>query len=145
MPGPGQPAPDFDAPTHDGKHLKLASLRGHPVVLYFYPEADTPGCTRESQGLRDLYPLLKAKSVEVVGVSTDSVDKQCDFAEKYNLPFPLVADDARKVATAYDVLRPSGRARRVTFFIDPAGTITDVLDLSDAGAHVAKVRKTYLE
>jgi thioredoxin-dependent peroxiredoxin len=137
-------APEFDAPTQNGKHLRLASLRGHPVVLYFYPQADTPGCTRESQGLRDIYPQLKAKNVEVVGVSTDTVQEQCDFAEKYNLPFPLVADHTKSVATAYGVLRPSGRAQRTTFFIDGAGKIADVLDTSDASKHVAKVQAMYL-
>jgi len=144
MPAPGEPAPEFDAPTHDGNHLKLSSLRGHPVVLYFYPAADTPGCTLESKGLRDLYPQLKAKNVEVVGVSTDTVDAQCDFAEKYGLPFPLVADHAKTVGNAYGVVKPGGRAKRVTFFVGPDGIVTDVLESSDASAHVAKVRAKFL-
>ena len=144
MPTPGEPAPDFDAPTHDGGHLALSSLRGHPVILYFYPEADTPGCTRESKGFRDIYGELQQKHVAVVGVSTDDVQKQCDFAEKYNLPFPLVADSAKKVATAYQVLRDSGRANRVTFFIEPDGKIADVINVSDAAVHVERARKKYL-
>jgi thioredoxin-dependent peroxiredoxin len=144
MPAAGEKAPEFTAPTHDGKTLSLSSLRGHPVVLYFYPAADTPGCTRESKGLRDLYPELKAKKVEVIGVSTDTVDAQCDFAEKYGLPFPLLADHARTVGTAYGVVKPGGRARRVTFFIDPEGMIAEVLDTSDASQHVEKVRSKYL-
>lgn len=144
MPAPGEPAPDFDAPTHDGNRLKLSALRGHPVVLYFYPAADTPGCTSESKGLRDIYPQLKAKQVEVVGVSTDTVGAQCNFAEKYSLPFPLVADDAKKVGAAYGVLNPNGRARRVTFFIAPDGKVSEVLDTSNAAAHVTKVREKYL-
>jgi thioredoxin-dependent peroxiredoxin len=144
MPTPGEAAPSFDAPTHDGKTLSLASLRGRSVVLYFYPEADTPGCTRESKGLRDLYPELKAKNVEVIGVSTDGVAAQCDFAEKYGLPFPLLADHSHQVSTAYGVLNRTGRDRRVTFFIDPDGKIADVLDTSDASAHLAKVRSKYL-
>ncbi len=144
MPAPGEPAPDFDAPTHDGKRLRLSSMKGHPTVLYFYPEADTPGCTSESKGLRDIYPELKAKKVEVIGVSTDTVGAQCNFAEKYSLPFPLVADDSKQVGTAYGVLNPNGRARRVTFFIGADGKISDVLDTSKAAAHVAKVRETFL-
>jgi peroxiredoxin Q/BCP len=144
MPVAGEKAPEFDAPTHDGKSLTLASLRGHPVVLYFYPEADTPGCTRESKGLRDMYPELKAKNVEVVGVSTDTVGAQCDFAEKYGLPFPLLADHSAAVGTAYGVVKPGGRARRVTFFIDADGKISEVLDTSNATAHLEKVRAKYL-
>jgi peroxiredoxin Q/BCP len=144
MPQSGELAPVFDAPTADGKHLQLSSLRGHPVVLYFYPQADTPGCTVESKGLRDIYTELKAKKVEVVGVSVDGVDEQCKFADKYHLPFPLVADSTKQVATSYGVLRPSGRANRVTFFIDPQGKIAEVLTSSDATAHVEKARSLYL-
>jgi peroxiredoxin Q/BCP len=114
------------------------------VVLYFYPEADTPGCTVESKGFRDIYPQLKAKGVEVVGVSVDDVDKQCAFADKYGLPFPLVADATKKVATAYGALRPSGRARRVTFLIDPDGKIVEVVDVSDAVKHLERARARYL-
>ena len=144
MPAIGELAPDFEAPTHSGHPLKLSSLRGSNVILYFYPEADTPGCTRESKGLRDIYPELKAKKVEVVGVSTDDVDKQCDFAEKYNLPFALVADSSKAVATTYGVLRPSGRANRVTFVIGPDGKIKDIVNNSDASAHVERARSTFL-
>ncbi|MCI4336522.1 MAG: peroxiredoxin, partial [Thermoplasmata archaeon] len=73
MPVKGEMAPDFEAPTHDGHPIKLSGLRGHPVVLYFYPEADTPGCTRESKGFRDEYAEFQAKGIAIVGVSTDSV------------------------------------------------------------------------
>jgi peroxiredoxin Q/BCP len=144
MPAIGQSAPEFDAPTATGQSLRLSSLRGHPVVLYFYPEADTPGCTTESKGFRDIYAELKAKQVEVVGVSVDSVKKQCDFAERYHLPFPLIADESKKVATAYDVLRESGRARRVTFLIAPDGKIQDIVDSSKAPDHVERARRAYL-
>lgn len=144
MPERGDLAPDFTAPTHDGKHLQLSQLRGQPVVLYFYPEADTPGCTRESQGFRDAYDALQAKGVAVVGVSVDGVDKQCTFAEKYSLPFPLVADVDKKVTRAYGVLNPSGRAQRVTFLIDASGKITEVLKGIDAVEHVTRSRKALL-
>ncbi len=145
MPSIGGIAPDFDAPTANGRHLKLSSLRGHPVVLYFYPEADTPGCTVESKGFRDIYEDLKSARVEVVGVSCDPVDKQCAFADKYHLPFPLVADASKAVATAYDVLRPSGRARRVTFLIGADGRISEIIDASEATKHVERARATYLK
>ena len=144
MPATGELAPDFDAPTSTGKSLKLSSLRGHPVVLYFYPEADTPGCTVESKGFRDIYAELQGRHVAVVGVSCDPVDKQCAFAEKYALPFPLVADASKAVATAYDVLRPSGRARRVTFFIGADGKVKEIVDSSEASKHVARAQALYL-
>ncbi|MCI4339796.1 MAG: peroxiredoxin [Thermoplasmata archaeon] len=145
MPSIGQPAPEFTAPTATGATLKLSSLRGHPVILYFYPEADTPGCTVESKGFRDIYPELKRHQVEVVGVSCDAVDKQCAFAEKYHLPFPLVADASKAVATSYDVLRPSGRARRVTFLIAGDGKIQEIIDSSEAAKHVARASAVYLK
>lgn len=144
MPERGETAPEFTAATHDGRSLSLASLRGHPVVLYFYPEADTPGCTRESQAFRDTYAALQAKGIAVVGVSVDPVDKQCAFAEKYHLPFPLVADADKKVSRSYGVLGPSGRAQRVTFLLDGAGTVTDVVKGVDAVEHVARSRKALL-
>jgi peroxiredoxin Q/BCP len=140
----GEVAPEFDAPTADGKRLRLSTLRGHPVILYFYPAADTPGCTLESKGFRDIYPALKAKKIEVIGVSTDAVDAQCKFAEKYGLPFPLLADYAKEVGTAYGVLRPGGRARRVTFFIESDGKIGEVGEFSDAADHVARAKAKYL-
>ncbi len=144
MPSTGDAAPDFTAPTHAGTELHLASLRGHPVVLYFYPQADTPGCTRESMGFRDVYPQFRAKGVEIVGVSVDSVDEQCAFADKYALPFPLVADSTKKVVGAYGVLGPGGKARRVTFLLDPKGVITQVIDAKDATEHVRLAQRALL-
>jgi peroxiredoxin Q/BCP len=144
MVGVGDLAPDFEAPTQDGSPLKLSSLRGSPVVLYFYPKADTPGCTIESKAFRDHYAELQSKKVHVVGVSTDTVDAQCKFAEKYSLPFPLVADHSRAIATEFGVLRDSGTARRVTFFIDPKGKVVDMVDSGSPDPHIAKARKLYL-
>ena len=144
MPAAGSPAPDFTAPTHDGRSLHLADLRGRPVVLYFYPQADTPGCTRESKGFRDAYAEFQSKGVHIVGVSVDSVDDQCAFADKYSLPFPLVADTSKTVATEYGVLGPRGTARRVTFLIDPKGVVSKVIDTSDALEHVSVARRELL-
>ena len=144
MPAIGETAPDFEAPTAAGTPLRLSALRGGNVILYFYPQADTPGCTMESKGFRDLYSELKGHKVEVVGVSVDDVEAQNDFAGKYALPFPLVADTSKAVATAYGVLRPSGKARRVTFFIGPDGRIKDIVDTGDAAPHIAKARSTFL-
>ena len=144
MPAIGETAPDFEAPTAAGHPLRLSALRGGNVILYFYPQADTPGCTMESKGFRDIYSELKGRKVEVVGVSVDGVEAQHDFAGKYKLPFPLVADTSKSVATAYGVLRPSGKARRVTFFIGPDGKIGDIVDTGDAAPHVARARSRFL-
>jgi thioredoxin-dependent peroxiredoxin len=144
MPAKGDAAPDFEAPDHDGSPFRLSSLRGAPVVLYFYPKADTPGCTIESKGFRDVYPEYQAKHVHVVGVSTDDCPAQQAFRDKYGLPFPLVADSEKKVAGMYGVLGSSGHARRVTFLIDGAGTIVDVVDTSSPDAHLQRARELFL-
>ncbi len=140
----GDPAPDFEAPLADGTTLKLSSLRGTPVVLYFYPQADTPGCTIESKGFRDYYGEFQAAKVHVVGVSVDDVTAQDAFAGKYSLPFPLVADTSKSVAGSYGVLGNGGRARRVTFLIDSRGKVLDVVDTRDALQHVARAREVLL-
>jgi peroxiredoxin Q/BCP len=140
----GESAPDFTAPNQDGTPFRLSSLRGSPVVLYFYPEADTPGCTIESKGFRDVYPQFQAQKVRVVGVSVDDCPKQKAFAQKYGLPFPLVADSSRSVAQAYGVLNPRGRARRVTFLIDSDGKVVEVIDTSSPGPHLERARARFL-
>jgi thioredoxin-dependent peroxiredoxin len=140
----GQPAPEFDAPTAAGTRLTLRTLKGHPLVLYFYPEADTPGCTVESKGFRDHYADFRAQGVEIVGVSVDEVEDQKAFAGKYNLPFPLLADSTKTVATAYGVLGPGGKARRVTFLIDPQGKVVEVVANGKADPHIAAARARFL-
>jgi len=140
----GQAAPDFVAPDQDGKPFTLSSLRGSPVVLYFYPEADTPGCTVEAKGFQNFLPEFSAKQVRIVGVSTDDCPAQKAFANKYGLRFPLIADSKKDVATKYGVLKPSGTARRVTFLIDATGTVVEVVDAPAADTHVARARKRFL-
>lgn len=140
----GKPAPDFEEKLQDGSTFRLSSLRGKPVVLYFYPEADTPGCTIEAKGFRDHYAEFQRAGVQIVGVSTDDCPKQQAFATKYGLPFPLVADADKKVAAAYGVLKPSGTAKRVTFFINPDGTLAEVVEVSGADRHVEAARARYL-
>ncbi len=139
----GQLAPDFEAPNQDGQPFRLSSLRGHSVVLYFYPRADTPGCTIESKGFRDLVPELSKKDVAVVGVSTDDCPAQKKFAQKYGLPFTLVADHAKTVAGQYGVLGPSGSAKRVSFFLDPKGTVVEVVEGSP-DTHLARAKARFL-
>jgi thioredoxin-dependent peroxiredoxin len=140
----GEMAPDFEAPNQDGTPFKLSSLRGAPVVLYFYPKADTPGCTIESKGFRDQYPELRARNVRVVGVSTDDCPAQKAFADKYGLPFPLIADRSKSVATQYGVLGPRGNARRVSFLIDPNGKVLEVVDASSPDPHLERARARFL-
>jgi thioredoxin-dependent peroxiredoxin len=140
----GETAPDFEALQQDGTSFKLSSLRGAPVVLYFYPKADTPGCTIESKGFRDRYAEFRAKKVHVVGVSTDSCPDQLAFAKKYGLPFPLIADDSKSVATKFGVLGPSGHARRVSFLLDPKGKVLEIVDTSSPGPHVERARARFL-
>ncbi len=141
----GQPAPDFDAKLQDGSAFRLSSTRGHPTVLYFYPKADTPGCTIEAKGFRDHHAEFRSKGVEIVGVSVDDCPAQQAFREKYGLPFRLVADTDQKVSTAYGVLGPHGVARRVTFLIGSNGAVEEIVDTSGAETHVARARARFLK
>ncbi len=93
----GKKAPDFTAPTDGGGKLKLSELRGKPVVLYFYPKDDTPGCTTEACGFRDAAPDFKKLKATVIGVSKDSVVRHDKFKAKYKLPFTLVSDEDGKI------------------------------------------------
>src|SRR6188474_1984872 len=99
----GKKAPDFTAATDGGKKLKLSDLRGKPVVLYFYPKDDTPGCTTEACGFRDAFPDFKEAGVRVLGVSPDTIASHQKFVGKYGLPFTLLSDSERSLASAYGV------------------------------------------
>ena len=111
-------------------------------MLYFYPKADTPGCTKESCSLRDGYEQLQKAGAEILGVSLDTVEAQQKFKDKYKLPFDLVADTDKKVAKAYDALMITGlMTSRVTYLIDPEGKIAHVFDKVDTGAHNSQVLK----
>lgn len=123
----GQPAPEFDALSTTGNHVSLRALRGRKVVLYFYPKAFTPGCTAESRKFRDNYDELRALGAEVVGVSIDEHQTQCDFAAKNELRFPLVGDRDKSISRAYGVLWPGlPFDKRVTFIIGEDGVIKAV-------------------
>ncbi len=97
----GQEAPDFTAPTDTGASLTLSSLRGRPVVLYFYPKDDTPGCTTEACGFRDAFPAFEGLGAVILGVSKDSVKRHANFKAKYSLPFTLVSDEHAGICEAY--------------------------------------------
>jgi len=130
---PGDAAPDFTALTQDGATVSLGDFIGKPVVLYFYPRDDTPGCTREACGFRDAFAQFQKKGATVLGVSTDSLKKHAKFAGKYRLPFTLLADEDRKIVELYGVWgekRFMGRkyqgTHRVTFLIGADGTIKQI-------------------
>ena len=120
----GDLAPPIVASTHDGKPFRLDALRGQLVVIYFYPRAFTPVCTIETRMFRDRHDEIARLGAQIVGVSTDAQDTQCEFAARESLPFPLIADHDQKISRAYDVKWPLlNRAQRVTFVIDRQGRI----------------------
>ena len=121
----GGEAPDFAAPDQDGRELRLASLRGRWVVLYFYPKDETKGCTAEACTFRDNLQSLAELGAEVVGVSVQDVDSHREFAAHHRLNFRLVADPDKRITKSYAALGFLGVARRVTYLIDPAGRIRD--------------------
>jgi peroxiredoxin Q/BCP len=124
----GTKAPDFDAESFDGRRIRLSELRGKPVVLYFFPKAFTPICTVETARFRDNYAELVALGAEVIGVSTDRLDRQCDFGRRQQVTFPLLADPDRRICQAYGVLWPLyPKARRITYIIGDTGVIERVL------------------
>jgi thioredoxin-dependent peroxiredoxin len=132
----GETAPDFSASTSRGETLHFASLRGRPVVLYFYPKAGTAGCTMEANEFARHYPEFERAGVAVVGVSVDSEEAQRRFSDRCSLPFPLVADADRAIARSYGVLGLLGMAKRVTFWIGPDGLVEEVLSGMMPGPHV---------
>ena len=129
----GAEAPAFNLPDSDGKKVSLNALRGKPVVLYFYPRDDTPGCTREACSFRDRKKELAKLGAAVLGVSTDTVESHAKFRDKYDLNFPLLADEDHRVAEAYGAWREKTRfgkksmgIQRSTFLIDAEGTVRKV-------------------
>ena len=130
----GSQAPDFELPDQDGRAVKLSDLRGQPVVVYFYPKADTPGCTAQACGVRDHRSDYEAAGAVVLGVSPDPVARIKKFADKHWLAFPLLSDEDHAVADAYGVWAQKsmyGRTywgnERTTFVIDRDGQIARVL------------------
>ncbi len=134
----GEPAPDFTAATQTGQMLQLSSLRGAPVVLFFYPKANSMGCTIETRAFADHFEELSDAGLKVVGVSVDSVASQKTFATKCDVEFPLVSDSDKSIAKAYGVLGFLGFARRVTFFLDARGTVEEVVESIAPNPHVQR-------
>ena len=138
----GQAAPEFELPDQDGKARKLADWRGKWLVLYFYPKNDTPGCTTEACNFRDDWLLLQELGAEVVGISVDTSASHAAFAQKYKLPFPLLADAQGEVATRYGALSDwwvYKFAKRQTFIVDPQGRIARIYRSVDSDKHSAEI------
>jgi peroxiredoxin Q/BCP len=145
-PAEGQPAPDFRMPATGGREVSLAAMKGRPFVLYFYPKADTPGCTKEACGFQEALPALAKLGIEVIGVSPDSLPAIEKFARKYGLQFPLASDADHRVAQAYGVWVEKsmyGRTymgmERSTFLIGADGRIARAWRKVKVPGHVAAV------
>jgi peroxiredoxin Q/BCP len=126
----GEPAPDFELESDEGATVRLSELRGKPVVLYFYPKDDTPGCTKQARGFRDAYREYEERGAVVLGVSPDSVASHRKFKEKYELPFTLLADPEHEVSETYGAWGEKSFAGRryfgvirSTFVIDAEGKV----------------------
>jgi peroxiredoxin Q/BCP len=142
----GEPAPDFTLEDQDGRPLSLSTLRGEPVVLYFYPKDDTPGCTKQACAFRDARDDYAKAGARVIGISPDSVASHSKFVEKFGLPFTLLADPERKVCELYGVWqeknmygRKSMGVVRTTFVIDASGKVRRVFPRVKVDGHAGKV------
>lgn len=136
----GTEAPDFELTADDGSTVRLSDLRGKPVVLYFYPRSDTPGCTRQARAIRDSWEEFERRGAVVVGVSADPQSAQARFKQKYHLPFTILADPERTIGETYGVAQ-EGKSfyTRSTFLIDRDGTVTRVMKHVDPGTHADQV------
>ena len=146
LPAVGELAPDFTLETDAGTPLTLSSLRGQPVVLFFYPKDDTSGCTTESCEFRDLVPRFDKVKARILGISPDPVKSHVKFRDKYHLNYPLLADIDKVVSTAYGVWQEKsmyGRkymgVARTTFVIDRAGRIAHVFEKVKPAGHADEV------
>jgi peroxiredoxin Q/BCP len=135
----GSPAPLIESTAHDGTHVSMAALKGKPVVVYFYPKDDTPGCTKEAGEIRDLHEKIQQTGAVVLGVSTDDNTSHAAFAAKYNLPFMLLPDKDGAIAKAFGVPLRLGTAKRVTFVVDRAGKIAKVFPDVNPTGHGAEI------
>ena len=145
----GAPAPDFELRSDEGETVTLSALRGKPVVLYFYPKDDTPGCTTEACEFRDAYDRFRDQGVEILGVSPDTEASHQKFKSKYELPFTLLADPDHRAAEAFGVWKEKrnyGKTymgiERSTFVIDADGKVAKAMRGIRPAGHAAKVLET---
>ena len=139
-------APDFTLQDENGKEVALKDLRGKTVILFFYPRANTPGCTIEAQGFRDSYKKIQKTGAVLLGISPDTPGAQKKFADKFTLPFTLLADADKKVAIAFDVLKEKNMygkkvmgVARTTFIIGPDGKIQHIFEKVKPEGHAEEV------
>lgn len=149
---PGDKAPAFKGVDQNGDVISLADFKGKKVVLYFYPKDNTPGCTAQACNLRDNYQTLIKQGYQVIGVSGDSVKSHKKFEEKFDLPFPLIADEDKVILDAYGVYGPKkfmGRSflgiHRTTFLIDEKGIIKAIITKPDTKNQTQQVIDTWSE
>ena len=142
----GEQAPDFELESDSGERVRLSSLRGRPVVLYFYPKDDTPGCTTEACEFRDAYDEYRRRGIEILGISPDAVASHEKFKTTHELPFTLLADPDHEVAAAYGAWGEKttyGKTRlgikRSTFVIAPDGTVAKVWKSVKPAGHALDV------
>jgi thioredoxin-dependent peroxiredoxin len=142
----GSPAPDFELASDTGRRIRLSDLKGKPVVLYFYPKDDTPGCTRQACDIRDAWSEFAQAGAVVLGVSPDGEDSHAKFKAKYGLPFPLLADEGHHVSEQYGVWGERSYAgrkfmgvERSTFVIGADGTVAKVMRKVDPKTHAEDV------
>ncbi|MCF7568611.1 thioredoxin-dependent thiol peroxidase [Sabulilitoribacter arenilitoris] len=142
----GDKVPNFESINEQGETIKLSNYKGKKLVVFFYPKANTPGCTLEACNLRDNYEVLKEKGYELLGVSADSAKRQSNFKKKYSFPFPLLADEDKTVINAFGVWGPKkfmGREfdgiHRKTFIIDENGIVERVIDKVKTKNHAAQI------
>jgi len=143
---PGKKAPDFTLPSDDGGKIRLSALKGQPVVLYFYPRDDTPGCTREACAFRDQKTALTKLGAKVLGVSADTLESHGKFRAKFDLNFPLLADVDHKVAEKYGAWREKNMygkismgIQRSTYLIDGEGKVARVWKKVNVDGHDEEV------
>jgi thioredoxin-dependent peroxiredoxin len=134
----GTKAPDFTVKDTNGNAISLSDFSGKTVVLYFYPKDDTPGCTKEACSFRDNYSAYQGKDIVVLGVSMDNEASHQQFTEKFNLPFPLLADVDALLTNSFDV-SGGGYSKRVTYVIDGSGTVIKVYDSVKTDTHATDI------
>ena len=142
----GDAAPNFSALDQDGIERSLSDYKGKKLIVFFYPKASTPGCTAEACNLSDNYKELQSKGYEILGVSADSAKRQSNFRNKYEFPYPLLADEDKSVIEAFNVWGPKkfmGREydgiHRTTFVINEGGTLEQVITKVKTKAHTAQI------
>ena len=145
----GDNIPNINVTTHKGETINLTNFKGKKVILFFYPRANTPGCTAEACNLRDYFKELKDKGYSILGVSADSEKSQQSFSKKYDFPFPLLADIEKAMINAYGVWGPKkfrGKEYegiiRKTFLVDEKGIITRIIDKVKTKDHAAQILET---